>query len=98
MSVLIKPIVTEKLTLLAERGKQKQYGFLVDIDANKIQVKQAVEKAYGVQVASLRSSISPAKRRTRMTKGGVINGKTSRTKKVYVTLAAGQEIDFYKNV
>lgn len=98
MSVLIKPIVTEKLSLLAERGKQKQYGFLVDINANKIQVKQAVERAYGVQVQSLRSTITPAKRRTRTTKSGIIHGKTSRTKKVYVTLAAGQEIDFYKNV
>lgn len=98
MSILIKPIVTEKLSLLAERSKQKQYGFVVDIDANKIQIKDAIEKQYGVQVESLRTSITPARVRSRYSKTGTITGKSSRTKKVFVTLAAGQEIDFYKNV
>lgn len=98
MSILVKPIVTEKLTRLGERGKQRQYAFVVDLDANKIQIKQAVERMYAVQVDSIRTNIHPARLRQRFTKTGVISGKSGRYKKAYVTLVQGQEIDFYKNV
>lgn len=98
MSLIVKPIVTEKLTALAERGKRKQYGFEVSLNAGKIAVKSAIEKMYGVQIDSLRSMIDPARSRTRNTKSGFISGKTGRTKKVYVTLKEGQEIDLYKNI
>jgi len=47
MSVLIKPLVTEKVSDLNEKGK---YGFVVDVNANKIQIKAEVEKTYGVNV------------------------------------------------
>ena len=98
MSILVRPIVTEKLTRLAERGKQRQYGFVVEGDANKIEIKQAVERLYAVQVESVRTNIHPARTRSRYTKTGVLTGKSGRYKKAYVTLAAGQEIDFYQNV
>lgn len=98
MNVLLKPLITEKLNLLQERGKDKQYAFEVDLDANKIQVKQAIEARYGVTVTSVRTQIKPARRKARFTKTGLLEGKTSRTKKAVVTLATGQEIDFYGNL
>lgn len=106
MSVLIKPLITEKLTRITERvergpaGKRggKQYGFVVALDADKAQITAAIEAQYSVQVTNLRVAIQPARTRTRFTKKGVLVGKSSRVKKAYVTLAQGQEIDFYKNV
>ncbi len=106
MSVLVKPLITEKLTRITERvergpaGKRggKQYGFVVALAADKAQIKAAVEAHYGVTVENVRTAIQPARARTRFTKKGVISGKSSRYKKAYVTLAQGQEIDFYKNV
>lgn len=97
MSILVKPLVTEKFAKLTERSKEKQYGFVADILANKIQIKQAIEQKYGVTVLTVRTSIIPARKKTRFTKTGVMSGKTSRIKRVYVTLALGQEIDFYGN-
>jgi large subunit ribosomal protein L23 len=106
MSVLVKPLITEKLTRITERvtqgpaGKRggRQFGFIVALDATKEQVKAAVEQHYTVSVVSVRTTIQPARVRSRMTKKGFVVGKSSRYKKAYVTLAAGQEIDFYKNV
>ena len=50
MSVLKKPLITEKVSALNEKGK---YGFLVDKKANKVEIKRAVEKTYGVNVESV---------------------------------------------
>ncbi|MCR6638084.1 MAG: 50S ribosomal protein L23 [Sporocytophaga sp.] len=91
-NILIKPLVTEKVTVLNEKGK---YGFVVDKSANKIQIKQAVEKQYGVNVEEVKTLIAPGKKKTRYTKAGIMSGKTSSYKKAIVKVAEGELIDFY---
>lgn len=96
MSVLKKPLITEKMTKTSE--KLGQYGFLVDRTANKIQIKQAVEKMYNVTVASVNTMVSPGKAKTRYTKTGVVSGSSGSFKKAVVTLKKGDTIDFYSNI
>jgi large subunit ribosomal protein L23 len=96
MDILIKPIVTEKMTQLAER--YNRYGFVVDRRANKPQIKKAVEDMYKVSVDSVNTMIYGGKVKSRYTKSGVISGKTSSYKKAIVTLAKGDVIDFYSNI
>lgn len=92
MSILKKPIVTEKVSALNESGK---YGFVVDKDANKVEIKKAVEKAYGVTVESVNTMVYPGKSKTKYTKSKVISGRTSSYKKAIVQVAEGEIIDFY---
>lgn len=95
MSVLKKPLVTEKVSALNEKGK---YGFIVDADANKVEIKTAVEKQYGVNVEKVNTMNVMGKLKTRYTKAGVLSGRRPAYKKAIVTLAAGEVIDFYSNV
>lgn len=78
--------------------KQGQYGFVVNRKANKVEVKQAIEKMYGVTVESVNTMIIPGKKRSRNTKTKFIVGRTSAVKKAIVTLAEGDTIDFYSNI
>jgi len=96
MDVLIKPLVTEKMTTQAE--KFNRYGFVVDRRATKPQIKKAVESYYDVSVESVNTLINARKVKSRYTKGGVITGKTTSYKTAYVTLVKGDSIDFYSNV
>jgi len=96
MDILLKPIVTEKMTNLGE--DLNRYGFLVHKDANKIQIKQAVEKTYGVSVESVNTMRYGGKMKSRFSKSGVISGKTKSYKKAIITLAEGEAIDFYSNI
>jgi large subunit ribosomal protein L23 len=96
MSIIIKPIVTEKATLLTE--KLNRYSFKVNKDANKIQIKKAVEAAYNVTVVDVNTSNVSGKNKTRYTKAGIIKGATSDYKKAVVTLKEGDLIDFYSNI
>jgi large subunit ribosomal protein L23 len=96
MGIIIKPIVTEKMTKLGE--KLNRYGFKVDKDANKIEIKQAVEALYDVTVLEVNTMIAAPKKKSRFTKSGVINGQSSAYKKAIVTLKAGEQIDFYSNI
>lgn len=96
MTILIKPIITEKMT--AQGEEFNRYGFVVDRNANKIQIKGAVEEAYGVTVDSVRTMNYAGKTKSRFTKAGVINGRTSHFKKAVVQLAKGDTIDFYSNI
>lgn len=98
MSVLRKPLVSEKMELLNSRMRQKQYSFRVDLDAKKPDIKHAVEEMYDVEVVSLRTQVVRGKSRSRYTRAGFIVGKSNNYKKAIVTLAEGQEIDFYKNI
>jgi large subunit ribosomal protein L23 len=95
MSVLKKPLVTEKVSALNEKGK---YGFIVDIEANKVEIKKAVEKQYGVTVESVNTMRMMGKQKSRFTKTGVLTGRKPNFKKAIVTLAEGDIIDFYNNV
>jgi len=96
MRIIIKPIITEKITLESEL--YGRYGFVVHKKANKIQVKKAIEDAYGVAVTSVRTMNYPIARKTKFTKKGVVTGKTGGFKKAIVQLAEGDTIDFYSNI
>ncbi len=96
MSVLIKPIITEKMT--ADSELHNRYGFFVDPKANKIQVKDAVEKTYGVSVKKVRTMNYGPSRKSRFTKTGVQHGKTNAIKKAIVDVVEGDIIDFYSNL
>ena len=96
MEIIIKPIVTEKATGLSE--KFNRYSFKVNKDANKIQIKQAVEAAYNVTVEDVNTMNVSGKNKTRYTKAGIIKGATSDYKKAVVTLKEGDLIDFYSNI
>lgn len=95
MSVLKKPLVTEKVSALNEKGK---YGFIVDAAANKVEIKKAVEAQYGVNVEKVNTMNVMGKLKTRYTKAGVLSGRRPSYKKAIVTLAEGEVIDFYSNV
>jgi len=96
MSVLIKPIITEKATLGSEL--HNRYTFLVHPKANKVEIKKAVEAAYGVNVEKVRTLNRGPERKTRYTKTGIQKGKTNATKKAIVQVAEGDAIDFYNNL
>lgn len=96
MDILLKPIVTEKMTKLGE--DLNRYGFIVHRRANKIQIKQAVEQMYGVSVASVNTMTYAGKSKSRFTKSGQISGKTKSFKKAVVTLTEGETIDFFSNI
>lgn len=98
MSILKKPLNTEKMTALGEKVDFKQYAFHVSMDATKPQIRQAVETMYGVKVQSIRTAVVRGKKRSRFSKNGFIQGKSPNVKKALVTLASGQSIDFYKNI
>jgi large subunit ribosomal protein L23 len=96
MKIIIKPIVTEKMTELGE--KLNRYGFVVDKRANKLQIKDAVEELYNVTVTDVNTMVYGGKTKSRYTKSGVITGRTNSYKKAIVTLAEGDNIDFYSNI
>lgn len=96
MEIILKPIITEKMTDLGE--KMNRYGFIVDKRANKLQIKKAVEDLYGVQVRTVNTMNFPGKIKSRGTKTGIIQGSTGAFKKAVVTLAEGEIIDFYSNI
>ena len=96
MSILIKPIVTEKLT--AQGEKLNRYGFIVDVKANKLQIKNAVEEMYNVSVADVNTVNYHGKKKSRFTKAGLLRGRANHFKKAYITLAGDEKIDFYANI
>ena len=96
MEVIVKPVVSEKMTDQSE--KLNRYGFVVNHSANKIQIKKAVESAYGVTVESVNTMNYAGKSKSRFTKAGLIQGKTNKYKKAIITVAEGDVIDFYSNI
>ena len=96
MGIILKPIVTEKMT--AQGEKLNRYGFIVDRSANKIQIKNAVEQMYNVTVESVNTLNYHGKRKSRYSKSGMLRGRQNHFKKAYVTLVNGDQIDFYANI
>ena len=94
--ILIRPLITEKMT--ADTEKNNRYGFIVSDAANKIEIRQAVEEAYGVKVTGVRTLNIDGKKKSRYTKTGIIAGRTPSYKKAIVQLADGDIIDFYENL
>lgn len=96
MSVIIKPVISEKMSTLGE--KLQRYAFIVEKKANKLQIKKAVEELYEVTVESVNTMNYGGDRTGRMTKSGYISGRRNATKKAIVTLVKGETIDFYSNI
>ena len=96
METLIKPVITEKMT--AQGEKMNRFGFIVNPDANKIDIKKAVEKTYNVNVVNVWTQNYIGKVKTRNTKRGPVSGVTNRHKKAVVSLKEGETIDFYSNI
>ena len=96
MAIKIEPIVTEAATKLTD--KLNRYTFRVSPDANKYEIKDMVEKLYGVKVEAVNTLVVRGKNKSRYTKSGLLRGKTDKWKKAFITLAEGQTIDFYANI
>ncbi len=95
-NILIQPIVTEKVNMLSD--KFNRYGFIVDMNSSKIEIKRTVELMYGVKVIDVNTSILRGKPKMRYTKAGMQVGRSNHRKKAFVTLAKGDVIDHYKNL
>ena len=96
MSIIVKPIITEKITKDGEVFNR--FGFVVDKKANKVQIKKAVEATYGVSVVNVNTMNVRPDRTTKYTKSGLISGKTNAYKKAIVQVQEGETIDFYNNI
>ncbi len=96
MSIIIKPIISEKMTQAAE--KYNRYGFMVTREATKPEIKREVEAVYGVKVVRVNTLIQRGKVQNRNTKAGVITGQKNNFKKAYVFVDKDQKIDFYSNI
>lgn len=96
MEIVIKPFVTEKMTSITE--KQNRYGFIVEKGANKIEIKNAIEKLYGVSVTEVNTIRYAGKSKSRYTKAGLVEGRTNGYKKAIVSVKEGDSIDFYSNI
>ena len=94
--ILIKPIISEKSENLSENSGK--YSFVVDKAANKIEIKTAIEKMYGVNVESVNTMVMPGKDRVRYTKRGVQRGRVSSFKKAIITVSDGEQIDLYGDI
>ncbi len=94
--ILLRPLITEKSSALGT--KLNKFGFLVSPTANKLQIREEIEKMYGVTVKAVDTLILPGKNKQRYTKTGIAKGQKGYMKKAIVTLKAGDTIDFYSNI
>ena len=103
MSIYVKPIITEKFSAMADPagknlGGKSRYAFVVERTANKVEIKQAIEKAYGVTVESVNTVNYIGKIKMRYTQTKIMSGLVKRAKKAIVTLKKGDTIDLYGNI
>ena len=96
MAITITPIITEKATKLQD--KLGRYTFRVSPEANKYQIKDLVEKLYGVKVARVNTAVVRGKNKSRWTKSGLLRGKSAEWKKAFITVGEGETIDFFSNI
>ena len=97
MAILIKPLVTEKMTNITDKHSNR-YGFIVRPEADKLQIKKEIENLYNVHVVSVNTARYAGKRSSRYTKAGLIRGQKNAYKKAVATLKDGETIDFYSNI
>lgn len=95
MSIQFEPIITEKFSAMADKGR---YAFAVEEKSNKLEIKKAIEKTYGVTVESVNTMNYIGKIKFRYTQTKVLFGKVKKAKKAVVTLKKGDTIDFYGNI
>ena len=93
-SVLVRPLITEKMSGISEKNPTK-FGFIVDIDTNKIEIAKAIKAKFEVDVISVNTVRYKGKARTQFTKKGRFSGRTPKFKKAFVTLKEGQTIDIF---
>ena len=114
MSIIVKPLVTEKMTTITEKTSvdktykvkgekiekkaQPKYGFIVLPKANKVEIKKEIEALYNVTVTDVNTINYAGKNKSRYTKAGYVKGRTNAFKKAIVTLKEGDTIDFYSNI
>ena len=114
MAIIIKPLVTEKMTAITEKSSveksykvkgetrtkkaEAKYGFIVRPEANKIEIKNEVESLYNVTVINVNTVRYAGKRQSRYTRAGLVKGQKNAYKKAIVTLKEGDSIDFYSNI
>ena len=96
MSIIVKPLVTEKMTSITD--KSGRYGFIVLPKANKAEIKKEIEAMYNVTVTDVNTINYVGKNKSRYTKAGFVKGRTNAFKKAIVTLKDGDTIDFYSNI
>ena len=85
MGIIIKPLVTEKMTAITDK-------------TNNREIKKEVEALYNVTVVDVNTMKYAGKNKSRYTRAGIINGRTNAFKKAIVTLKEGDTIDFYSNI
>jgi large subunit ribosomal protein L23 len=96
-SIIKKPILTEKATMDSELNNR--FAFVVDHNANKIEIKNEIERIYGVTVDSVRTMrYGGGKAKRKYTAKGIAEQRTSLWKKAIVTVAEGETIDLYENI
>jgi large subunit ribosomal protein L23 len=95
-NILIKPLVTEKMSALME--SENKYGFIVDHNANKIEIAKAIKKRFEVDVVAVNTIKYKGKTKTQFTKKGRFTGKTPQFKKAIITLKEGQKLDLFEEV
>lgn len=88
LKVLLAPVISEKATMIAE--KRNQVVFRVVSDANKLEIKAAVEMLFKVQV----ESVQVANRQGKQKRSGRFTGRRNHTRRAFVCLKPGQEINF----
>jgi large subunit ribosomal protein L23 len=97
MGIIIKPVITEKQTAITEKMSNR-YGFRVSPEANKLEIKKAIENMYSVTVEDVNTMNYSGKQKSRYTKSGIIHGRQASFKKAIVTLKKGDTIDFFSNI
>lgn len=97
MATIIKPLFTEKQTEITDKFENR-YGFIVSPRANKVEIKNAIEELYNVDVVRVNTMKYEGKMKSRYTKAGVVQGRTPAFKKAIVTLKEGETIDLFSNI
>lgn len=95
-NILIRPLITEKMTEITE--KESKYGFIVSVNANKIEIAKAIKEKFNVDVVTVNTIRYKGKTRTQFTRRGRFTGKTPKYKKAIITLKEGQSIDLFGEV
>ncbi len=114
MAIIIKPLVTEKMTKITDKSSiektykvkgedrtkvaELKYGFIVRPEADKLQIKKEIESLYNVTVINVNTARYAGKRSSRYTRAGLVKGQKAAFKKAIVTLKEGDTIDFYSNI
>lgn len=95
-NIILEPVFTEKMTHLT--SDQNKYGFIVSLDSNKIEIANAIEKKFNVNVVDVNIINNKGKTKTQFRKSGRFTGRTSKFKKAIVTLKKGDKIEMFEQV